>query len=478
MQRLAAMLPRAVANRNRDVVATRDAMSIPPVESRQVAAERRQALARPTNVRYGVLAFSVVMSLILYLDRMAISVPLTAIAEDLDITPTAVGDSVAAFFWCYALCQVPAGWLGDRWGGRRALSLYVTAWSLAMGGLAAANGWLSLVAMRALLGIGQAGAYATTASFLRRWMPFARRGVANSAVSLGGRAGGMLAPALTPILMAWAAHWTGPSDRWRPAFLLYALVGIVWAALFWWWFRDNPRQHSAVNAAELALIEGDEAGDADRNTQYMGTIPWSQLLRHRSVQLLALIMFSANVGWIFLATWLPTYLMQVHGCSEKQAGLYTSFTAAAGMAGCLIGGLGTDFLLHRAGLRWARRIPGMVSYGGASLGLAAVWSLDDVNSIVAMLVITSFLGDFALGAIWATSQDIGGPLAGTVLGWANMCGNIGAAVAISVIGRMVEHYGWPATFAMGSTAYAIAALGWIGVDPHKAIRIGSNTPSA
>ena len=428
--------------------------------------ERVSAIVRPTRVRYGVLAFSVSMSVILYLDRMAISVPLTAIAADLGLSAAEVGDSVAAFFWCYALCQVPTGWLGDRWGGRRALSLYVTAWSLAMGGLAAANGWLSLVAMRALLGIGQAGAYATTASFLRRWIPFSGRGFANSSVSLGGRAGGMLAPALTPVLMAWAAHWTGPSDRWRPAFLIYALVGVVWAIVFWWWFRDNPRQHRAVNAAEVALIEG--PGNVT-SAGVAGSIPWARLLRHPSIHLLALIMFSANVGWIFLATWLPTYLMQVHGCSEKEAGLYTSFTAAAGMAGCLVGGLGTDFLLRRVGQRWARRIPGMVSYGGASLGLAAVWSLDDVGAIVTMLVITSFLGDFALGAIWATAQDIGGPLAGTVLGWANMCGNIGAAVAISLIGRMVERYGWSATFVMGASAYLIASLGWLGVNPRAAL---------
>ena len=107
------------------------------------------------------------MAVILYLDRMAISVPLPAIAADLNLSTTEVGDSVAAFFWCYALCQVPAGWLGDRWGGRRALTLYVAGWSLAMAGLATATGLASLVVMPGLLGIGQAGTYATTASFLR-----------------------------------------------------------------------------------------------------------------------------------------------------------------------------------------------------------------------------------------------------------------------------------------------------------------------
>ena len=171
---------------------------------------------RPTVVRYGVLGISVAMSVILYLDRMAIGVAMPSMSADLGIPLPQLGDSVAAFFWCYALFQVPAGWLGDHWGGRRALTLYVVAWSLAMAGLGLVGGLVSLVAMRALLGIGQAGAYATTASFLRRWMPFSSRGFANSAVSLGGRAGGVLAPALTPLLMLLVSQWAPQMDRWRP----------------------------------------------------------------------------------------------------------------------------------------------------------------------------------------------------------------------------------------------------------------------
>ncbi len=174
-----------------------------------------------------------------------------------------VADSVAAFFWCYALLQIPAGWLGDRWGGRRALTLYMVAWSLAMAGLGFVGGLVSLVVMRGLLGIGQAGAYATTASFLRRWMPFDSRGFANSAVSLGGRAGGVLAPALTSLLMAAVAMTGVAVAQWRPVFVGYGAIGLAWAWIFWCWFRDSPREHPSANAAEVALIEGPAAVDAD-----------------------------------------------------------------------------------------------------------------------------------------------------------------------------------------------------------------------
>jgi sugar phosphate permease len=422
-------------------------------------------------VRYGVLAFSVTMSVVLYLDRMSIAVAVPAMQDDLKLDLAQMGDSLAAFFWCYALFQVPAGWLGDRWGGRRMLTLYVVAWSLAMAGVGLALGFVSLVLTRGLLGIGQAGAYATTASFLRRWMPFGKRGFANSAVSLGGRAGGVMAHSLTPLLMVLVVELGLTSDRWRPVFFLYAFIGLVWALLFWLWFRDEARLHPQCNSAEIALIQRDEIVAPGGANPRIDILPLRALLASGGLQRLALINFCINVGWIFLATWMPTYLIKVHGKSESAAGLLTSFTAASGMAGCLCGGFATDWLVRPVGLCWGRRIPGLISYGGAALGLSACWALDDANVIVALLIASSFFGDFALGAMWATYQDIGGPFAGTVLGWANMCGNIGAACAISVIPRLVERYGWSATFAMSSGAYLVGAMVWFFVDPRVPIRI-------
>jgi len=393
---------------------------------------------------------------------------LLEIARDLDLTVTEAGDAVAVFYFVYAVFQVPAGLLGDRWGGRRALTLYVVAWSVAMAGLGLATGLISLMVMRVLLGIGQAGAYATTASFLRRWIPVARRGFANSAVSLGGRAGGALAPALTPVLMVGVAVWFGQVDRWRPVFIAYAAIGLVWAVWFWFWFRDVPQQHPRANAAEIALIAAGEP--VGQNTRLAtGRIPVRAMLTSRSLLLLSMMGFFVNVGWIFLATWLPTYLIEVHGATDRQAGFYTSLTAFAGMAGCLAGGVVTDFLVRRTGLCWARRIPGMTAYGGAALGLAGCWWLDNATAIGVLLVASSFLGDFAVGALWASFQDIGGRYAGTVLGVANMCGNLGAAFAAAIIGRLVTSFDWPAVFAMAAGAYAIATVAWLGVDSRLTI---------
>jgi ACS family glucarate transporter-like MFS transporter len=207
--------------------------------------------------------------------------------------------------------------------------------------------------------------------------------------------------------MALAGVWLGTSETWRPVFILYALAGFAWAALFWLWFRDEPRQHSGVNPAEIALVEGNVHGEQHIPIHAVGAIPFRQMVTNRSIQLLALAAVCVNVGWIFAVTWLPTYLIEVHDADPKWAGFYTSLTAASGMAGCLAGGLGTDWLLHRIGLPWARRIPGMLAYGGAGLGCIICWTLDDMHAIVAVLVVCSFLSDFALGSIWASFQDIG-----------------------------------------------------------------------
>lgn len=437
------------------------------IDAASGAPPRAACSAQPTRVRYAVLAFSVGMAVILYLDRMAISVALPAMARDLDLEIKRVADAVAVFFWFYALFQIPAGWLGDCWGGRRALSLYVILWSLAIAGMGLASGLASLVATRALLGIGQAGAYATTASFLRRWIPFSGRGVANSAVSLGGRAGGVLAPAVTSLLMLAAGHLGMASGQWRPVFVLYALVGILWAAFFWRFYRDDPSEHPRCNAEEVALIRGDEPRETLATAQ--GAIPVRAIVSSSSLWFLSLANFFVNVGWILVGTLLPTFLIKVHTWTEVEAGIATSFVAGAGMAGCLAGGVATDVCVRRMGLAWGRKLPAVVSYAiTAMLYLACYW-IDDPRVIVVVLVAASFWGDFALGPMWATYQDIGGSWAGTVLGAANMCGNFGAAAAASAVPRLADAAGWPSTFLLSVAAYSIGSAAWLMVDARRKI---------
>ena len=154
-----------------------------------------------SHIRYRVVAVTTLMSVLLYLERFCISFAEVLIEEDLGLTDTQVGWMLSAFFWTYALGQVPCGWLADRFGARLMLTLYILLWSLFTGLTGAAGVFSALLAMRFGFGLGQAGAYPTSANLVSKWIPFSGRGSASSIIAFGGRMGGALAPLLTASLI-------------------------------------------------------------------------------------------------------------------------------------------------------------------------------------------------------------------------------------------------------------------------------------
>ena len=438
-----------------------------PDDSPKSTGEVSTTSGRPTSMRFGVLAFSISMAVLLYIDRNAIAVAKLPMSEELGLSEIELGKVMSVFYLVYALAQVPAGWLGDRLGGRAALTLYVIVWSLAMAAMGLANGLTALIAARVMLGLGQAGAYATTASFLKNWIPFSWRGVANSAVSMGGRGGAVIAPALTPWLMGAAGTLFGyATGQWRVVFLFYAAVGLAWGGVFWFWFRNTPREKSGCNTAERELIE--KAAPSAATSRAAG-LPWREMLLSRNMWLLGLVNFCSNVGWVFLATYLPTYLAKVHDLSLESAGGLAALPPLAGMAGCLSGGFATDLLVRKHGLVWGRRIPGMLSGFGAAVAIGCCMGIDQVLLIILMLSCVYFLADLFLGTTWSTYQDIGGAYVGSILGFANMCGNLGAALSTRIIGSLAEESQWTSVFAMSCGSFLVATICWFWIDPRVPI---------
>lgn len=427
----------------------------------------------PTMVRFGVLGLTATMSILLYLDRFAISVATPVMLVELGIDKQQMGYAISAFFWAYALAQVPSGWLSDTFGGRLMLTLYVVAWSLALGftGLITSLGGLILV--RLLLGIGQAGAYPTAGGFLKNWIPLSRRGISNSIVTTGGRSGGLLSNLVTPQLMLLVGALGVASGQWRLVFALYAVLGLVWAVVFGLWFRNTPQEHAWCNDSERALIEHGRPADTAKpgSPDLFATLrEYGDILISPNLWVMCVINFCVNIGWIFLVTWLPTYLKEEYQVELWQAGAMTAFAGLAGMTGNLCGGFSTDFLARRIGLTWGRRVPGLVASGGAALLYAASVGLESLGFMHAMLAATIFAGayfliDLGLGAMWATYQDIAGKKVATVLGFTNMCGNIGAAIFASVIGYLAENDNWPRVFMISSGSFLIVALCWLFVNP-------------
>ena len=453
-----------------------DPPKTPPGEGAHLFAK----LGPPTTVRYRIIGLTVVMSVLLYLDRFCIGPVTDNIISDLHLEKKEFGWAIGLFFWSYALFQVPAGWLCDVFGSRKTLLIYVVGWSLVTMGLGlASNLWMFLI-LRILLGMAQAGAYPSAAGYIKKWIPLEGRARANSMVTMGGRSGGVIAFFFTPmlmLLMAWLFNiQTSP---WRAVFVLYGLLGVVWAVFFWFQFRETPRQHSACNPAEIAFVE---QGIVSTPTA-PPALPFRALLTHPNVWLLSAAGFFINIGWIFLVTWLTPYLSETYGADlarqmgagddpaaiklavESIKGPLTAFTGMFGVLGSITGGILADILLRKFGPIWGRRIPSMVAGSLAAAIYLVSLFVHNVWIFIFLMALIYFLTDLGLGALWATYQDFGGKYVASVLGFANMCGNLGAALFGIVIGYLADADRWPVVFMLSSGSFLVVVTMWCFVDP-------------
>jgi len=440
-------------------------------------------VVRPSRVRFLTVGLCIAMAMLLYLDRFAISPVTSTLLAELKVSKEQLGRTTFfAFFFAYALLQIPAGWLSDKFGARRMLALYVAGWSIATLGMGLVNGLAAIFFIRFLLGITQAGAYPTAASLLKRWIPYGARGLANSSVSMGGRAGGLLAFALTPSLMLLAGRMLGwQTGTWRVVFGLYGVLGLAWVALFVWIYRDSPREHPWCNQAEMDLIAAgpqevaSQPEVAPRGRPF--AMPFLAMFASRDVWLMCVINFCVNVAWVFLVSWLPLYLIEIHGdyvtknVGDPQvvSGLMTAVTGLAGMVGNILGGVATDVLVRRFGRIWGRRLPGL----SAGLFVAAIYLaapyLSNVWWFVGAMAAISLLIDFGLGAIWASYQDIGSRHVASVLGCGNMFGSFGAALFTWLSGRLADQNHWNAVFVLSAVAMVVATAAWLLFDPTRPV---------
>ena len=429
----------------------------------------------PTRIRYLIVALCVGMAVILYLDRFALMPIASTVLVDLELDEEQFGRAIGAFFLIYALCQVPAGWLSDRFGARWTLAAYVAAWSAATIGLGLARSLFAITAMRMLLGAAQAGAYPAAASLLKRWVPAAGRARANTIVSVGGRAGNLLAQFLTPILAALALSLLAwQTGGWRIVLALYGCLGLIWSALFIWLYRDTALAHPWCNAAERDLIghtppPPKQSGDGLQLALGILTSP--------EVWLISIMSVAVNVGWIFLVTWLPHYLSAKHGSELSQyfdstqvfAGTLTAIAGFGAMLGGLAGGAAADRFVATYGLKWGRRLPGLMAGLIAAVLYLIATQKTSVWPFVALMIAISFTLDFGLGAIWASYQDIGGRHVATVLGIGNMCGNLGAAFFSYYIGVLAKADRWPTVFLIASLAMLLYGCGWLLFDARRSV---------
>ncbi len=390
--------------------------------------------ARPTVVRHWILAATTAAAFLMYLDRICMAAIMNSdsFKEDIPLDPVMDGWIKGAFFAAYALGQLPAGYLAVRFGARSLMSVYILLWSAFTVLTGFATGAVSLLLARVGCGLAEAGAYPISSGLLARWSEWSKRGFTSSVVSLGGRVGGAVAPWLTVTVIAGFGDW-----RW--AGWLYGLVGVFFALFFWKVFRERPQEHPRVNAGELALLEAGRPQESAATEKKAYVFPWRLALTHRSLWMNSGAQFFTNLGWAFLAVSLSKYLIEVKGVERKLAETINTLALSIGILGLIVGGYFTDACLRKWGVRLGRIIPLAGSRFLAAAFFVLALALDNPWALMAAFGMAAFSTDFGLPALWAGLQEMCGKHTPPLFGWANMWGNLGAAIGIWVLPVVIKN---------------------------------------
>ncbi len=413
---------------------------------------------RPTRIRHAVLGLTVAAYMITYIDRVVISTAAPSIQEEFGFSLITMGWIFSIFQIGYALFQIPGGWLGDRYGPRRALTWIVIWWSTFTAATALTWSAASMLVCRFLFGVGEAGAFPIATRSLSRWMLPAERGFAQGITHAGARLGGAITPVLVVYLIA--------SYGWRAPFFLFALVGIVWALCWFWYYRDNPAEHAGVNSAERDLIANSLG--AELQARQPGAVPWRRLLSNPQIWTLSAMYFcyAYSIG-IFL-TWFPKYLNDAREFNLTEMGLYASLPLMAGVAGDILGGTFSDLYLKRSGnLKMARRVIAMIGFAIAAGTMPLAVLASDPMISVAWFCVAVFGLELTVGVSWAVALDIGGSYAGSVSAVMNTFGNVGGALASVITGYIVTHNGWTPAFIILAALSLVAALLFLKIDASR-----------
>ncbi len=370
-----------------------------------------------------------------------------------------MGYVFSAFGLTYALLEIPSGWLCDRIGPRRVLTRIVLWWSF----FTAATGWVwnlrSLLITRFLFGAGEAGCFPCLAKSFSSWLPPSERPMAEGIKATSARWGAAFTPYLIVSMYGYLS--------WRQTFAVFGAIGVIWAAAFYWWYRDDPAQHPGVNQAELALLAPRKAELASN----VGGAPWRRFLTSRSAWALCVQWFCHYYGFYFYITWLPTYLLQARGLNLQQGALLAGMPMlSAGFGSLFCGWLAPRMAAWTGSIVRTRRVlPGdrAAQLGGASAMLLLFTSIHDPFWAMGAMSLSTFAAELSGPISWTTAMDLGGRYVGTLSAAMNMMGHFGGSVAPTLIGYILVKtgYQWTMAFYCSAAIYSLGALCWMLIDP-------------
>jgi sugar phosphate permease len=366
------------------------------------------------------------MYFLTYIDRVNLATAASDIQKDFGLSKTEFGVVQSMFGYPYALFQVFGGWVGDRFGPRKTLVLCGGVWAVATAFSGLAVGMVSLCAFRILLGFGEGATFPTASRAMQSWTPAGKRGFAQGITHAFARLGNAVTPPLVASLMVWGT--------WRGAFAVLGGVSVLWVIVWWWYFRDDPRDHASITPGDLERLPPPIAKKAAKN------IPWGRLTWRMLPVTFTYFCYGWSL-WLYLY-WLPSYFKEHKHLDLKSSALYSMGVFAAGVIGDTLGGVVSDWLLHKTKRvtfsRLAVIVPSMLLAAGCLVGVMFV---DALVPTALFLAGGFFFLEMVIGPIWSVPMDIAGQYSGTASGLMNTGSAVAAIVSPIAFGIIADKTG-------------------------------------
>jgi MFS family permease len=342
------------------------------------------------------------------------------------------------------------------------LPLYSVGWSLTTGMCGLVSGFWGMLLARLGMGIAEAGIFPCATSALGRWFPSTRRAWACGLLLAFMGVGGAVGSSLSGFIVAYLS--------WRWMFLLYTVPGVAWAAGFFIWFRDHPREHRNVNAAELAIIE--EGSIPTPVSQDTAPVPWGAILSSGSLWLLGSQQFFRSMGFAAFMTDFPTFLQKARGASIVEAGNWNGSAFSAVVLGSLAGGVVSDWVLVRTGSRsLSRKGLGLVSTVSGGVFILLAYFAESLWLTGLLISVGTLLYSLSNSCGYALTIDMGGKYVAPVFALVNSLANLGYVVFPLMVPLVLDWSGqdWNAVLLLTSGAFLSASACWVFFNPYADI---------
>jgi sugar phosphate permease len=397
------------------------------------------------NERRGIRATTVVLTLlclmyaITYIDRVNVSTASAAFMKELNISKSQYGWIFSAFAYPYLIFQIIGGWIGDRFGARRALSIAGFIWAAATILFGLVGSLTGMIFARLLLGFGEGATFPVATRAMSDWVPAGKRGFAQGITHSAARLGN----ALTPPLFAWLILQV----TWRGSFIATGVISLVWVAAWSLYFRDNPRDHAAITNQELERLP--RYRPSEERTK--APTPWDRLVR-RMLPVTVVYFCYGWTLWLFLS-WIPLYFLESYQLNLTKSALFSAGVFLGGVVGDSLGGIISDRIYERTRDRnKARRNLVVLGFMGSLLCMLPIWFMHDVTFAAIFLSAAFFFSEFTIGPMWAIPMDIAPRYSGTASGIMNSGSALAAIISPVVAGYVIEWTGIPELPFMGSVA--------------------------